>query len=67
MINTAIESDAKYFALNDKVNQADYQARTLNWLLKSLEMKASLMQSASANQRQAQQMTGMSRGGTRGI
>lgn len=65
MLNTAIESDAQYITLSKKVNNAEYQARCLNWLLKAIEMKANLMQSASANNRQALRMTGLSDGGTK--
>lgn len=62
MLNTAIESDAQYVALSKQANEADYYARTLNWLLKALEMKASMMQTVSANQREELKMTN-----TRGI
>lgn len=51
MLNTAIESDAKYIKLSQAVNVADYQYRCLNWLVKALEMKANMMQSVSANKR----------------
>ena len=57
MLNTAIESDAQYVALSQEANEADYYARTLNWLLKAIEMKANMMQSVSANQREQLKMT----------
>ena len=57
MLNTAIESDAQYVALSKEANEADYYARTLNWLLKAIEMKANMMQSVSANQREQLKMT----------
>ena len=57
MLNTAIESDAQYVALSQEANEADYYARTLNWLLKAVEMKGDMMQTISANQRQQLKMT----------
>lgn len=57
MLNTAIESDAQYVALSKQANEADYYARTLNWLLKAIEMKGDMMQTISANQRQQLKMT----------
>ena len=57
MLNTAIESDAQYVALSQEANEADYYARTLNWLLKAIEMKGDMMQTISANQRQQLKMT----------
>lgn len=57
MINTAIESDDNYIKLSNRVNQVEYQSRLLNWLLKALEMKANMMQSASANMRAEQKMS----------
>lgn len=57
MINTAIESDKSYIDLSNRMNQCDYQYRLLNWLLKALEMKANMMQSASANKRAEMKMT----------
>ena len=57
MLNTAIESDAQYVALSKQANEADYYARTLNWLLKALDMKANMMQTVSANQREELKMT----------
>lgn len=57
MLNTAIESDAQYVALSREANEADYYARTLNWLLKAIEMKGDMMQTISANQRQQLKMT----------
>ncbi len=57
MLNTAIESDAKYIALSKKANEADYYARTLGWLVKAIEMKANMMQSVSANQREQLKIT----------
>lgn len=56
MINTAIESDKSYIDLSNQVNQCEYQYRLLNWLLKALEMKSNMMQSASANMRAEQKM-----------
>lgn len=57
MINTAIESDKSYIDLSNRMNQCDYQYRLLNWLLKALEMKSNMMQSASANKRAEMKMT----------
>lgn len=57
MINTAIESDKSYIDLSNQVNRCEYQYRLLNWLLKALEMKSNMMQSASANLRAEQKMT----------
>ncbi len=57
MLQTAIESDANYIKLSNRVNQVEYQYRLLNWLLKALEMKANMMQSASANKRAELKMT----------
>lgn len=51
MIQTAIKSDAQYIALQKKANEAEYQARSLNWLVKAIEMKSNMMQSVSANKR----------------
>lgn len=51
MLNTAINSDASYLELQQKANDADYQARTLSWLVKALDMKSNLMQTVSANKR----------------
>lgn len=51
MLQTAIKSDAQYIALQKKANEAEYQARSLNWLVKAIEMKANMMQSVSANKR----------------
>lgn len=51
MLQTAIKSDAQYIALQKKANDAEYQARSLNWLVKAIEMKANMMQSVSANKR----------------
>lgn len=56
MINTAIESDANYIKLSNRLNRVEYQYRLLNWLLKALEMKSNMMQSASANMRAEQKM-----------
>lgn len=57
MLNTAIESNKDYIDLNNQVNQCEYQYRLLNWLLKALEMKSNMMQSASANLRAEQKMS----------
>lgn len=57
MINTAIESDKSYIDLSNRANQCEYQYRLLNWLLKALEMKSNMMQSASANIRASMKMT----------
>lgn len=57
MINTAIESDKSYIDLSNRANRCEYQYRLLNWLLKALEMKSNMMQSASANLRAEQKMT----------
>lgn len=57
MINTAIESDKSYIDLSNRANQCEYQYRLLNWLLKALEMKSNMMQSASANMRAEQKMS----------
>lgn len=57
MINTAIESDRSYIDLSNRANQCEYQYRLLNWLLKALEMKSNMMQSASANMRAEQKMS----------
>lgn len=57
MINTAIESDDNYIKLSNRVNRVEYQSRLLNWLLKAIEMKANMMQSASANMRAEQKMS----------
>lgn len=51
MLQTAIKSDAQYITLQKKANEAEYQARSLNWLVKAIEMKANMMQSVSANKR----------------
>lgn len=51
MLQTAIKSDAQYIALQKKANETEYQARSLNWLVKAIEMKANMMQSVSANKR----------------
>ena len=51
MLQTAIKSDAQYIALQRKANEAEYQARSLNWLVKAVEMKSNMMQSVSANKR----------------
>ena len=56
MLNTAIESDKSYIDLSNQVNQCEYQYRLLNWLLKALEMKSNMMQSASANIRASMKM-----------
>lgn len=56
MISTAIESDDNYIKLSNRVNQVEYQSRLLNWLLKAIEMKANMMQSASANMRAEQKI-----------
>ena len=57
MLQTAIESDANYIKLSNRANQVEYQYRLLNWLLKALEMKSNMMQSASANKRAELKMT----------
>ena len=57
MLQTAIESDKSYIDLRNQVNQCEYQYRLLNWLLKALEMKSNMMQSASANMRAEQKMS----------
>lgn len=57
MLNTAIESNKDYIDLSNRANQCEYQYRLLNWLLKALEMKSNMMQSASANLRAEQKMT----------
>ena len=56
MLNTAIESDKSYIDLSNQVNQCEYQYRLLNWLLKALEMKSNMMQSASSNIRASMKM-----------
>lgn len=58
MLNTAIESDAQYLELQKRANDADYQARTLNWLVKALDMKSNLMQTVSANKRKELDLKG---------
>lgn len=58
MLNTAIESDAQYLELQKQANDADYQARTLNWLVKALDMKSNLMQTVSANKRKELDLKG---------
>ncbi len=57
MLNTAIESNKDYIDLRNRANQCEYQYRLLNWLLKALEMKSNMMQSASANLRAEQKMS----------
>ena len=58
MLKTAIESDAQYLELQKRANDADYQARTLNWLVKALDMKSNLMQTVSANKRKELDLKG---------
>ena len=58
MLNTTIESDAQYLELQKRANDADYQARTLNWLVKALDMKSNLMQTVSANKRKELDLKG---------
>ena len=58
MLNTAIESDAQYLELQKRANDADYQASTLNWLVKALDMKSNLMQTVSANKRKELDLKG---------
>lgn len=51
MLQTAIKSDAQYIALQQKANEAEYQARSLNWLVKAIEVESNMVQSVSANKR----------------